>query len=120
MNHTTTYLLKKAINNLGFYCEIKITVTEDNNLLENEIFYNEKIFGVEWKIPLEFGFTYFFNHFTYLGKGYKVTINDLKTNPVDTKSIVVVYSIFIALCNSFNIQSDLMGISDTGIFLIKK
>ncbi|MEZ4909526.1 MAG: hypothetical protein R2774_01560 [Saprospiraceae bacterium] len=120
MTQTTTFQLKKAINNFGFYCEIKITVTQNVKHLENKLVYNDKIFGDEWKIPLEFGFLYFFKHLAYLGTGFTITVNDLKTNPVDTKAIVIVYSMFKALCNNFNIQSDLMEISETGVFLIKK
>ncbi|MEL6866266.1 MAG: hypothetical protein AAFP19_17685 [Bacteroidota bacterium] len=112
MNEKGKYKIKKLIGDYGFYTEIELLVEKHDG---RDLLIDFGYTASEWKASVSFGVHYFFEHHKpSSGTNVKVTVLDIRTMPVDTKKIVVVYATIMCLADIFKTEIKGLEINNYG------
>lgn len=100
-----TYKIRKQNNQIGYYAgfEIDVSFTKQENSSKNIVIYPNSI--QEWKASTIEGITIFYESYKNEFQGdLTIKINDIMFFPVDTKEIIVIYTIIRVLCHWFQLD----------------
>jgi len=111
------YKIKKEVDNKGFFCDIEIHISKIENS-KTILIFNESVFDPKWKSAIEYGVSYFFEH--YETQGWSIEVFELKTMIGDSKLSVVCYSTIKALCDAFDFKIKGLELQENGSFSFPK
>jgi hypothetical protein len=119
MIYKEKYVLKKLVNEYGFYCELELEVKKSDRkeIIVDLGFYKNS----RWKNSFEFGIDFFYEKYERLNDGgLDIKLLNFKDNIVDTKNIVVVFAIIKCLSKMLTFNIDGLEINEEGIVCFPK